>query len=139
MITSTDLALGSRFKLLSDKLYNMVDQIYKENDISLQSRWFPIIYMLQQKGAMGITDIANNLGVTHSAISQLTQKIMKAGIIEDQADSNDNRRRLIVLTEDGWKLCKRITPIWKDILISIQEIQRRADIDLMDTLSKFEK
>ena len=139
MITSTELSLGSRFKLLSDKLYNMVDQIYKENDLPLQSRWFLIIYVLQQRGALGITDIANDLGVTHSAISQLTKKIIKAGIIKNQADPNDDRRRLIVLTEYGLKLCKRITPIWQDILLSIQELQRRANIDLMDILSKFER
>ena len=138
IITSTELALGSRLKILSEKLYNMVDQIYKENNISFQSCWFPVIYTLQQKGAMGITDIAYELGVTHSAISQLTKKIVKEGLIEIQTDPKDDRRRPITLTEYGKEQCKKMTPTWNDILLSVQELQRRADVDLMKALTKFE-
>ena len=52
------LALASRLKALSDRSYDLVDQIYREHGIALQARWFPVLRLLQQRGPMAVGDIA---------------------------------------------------------------------------------
>ena len=36
------LALASRLKVLSERSYDLVDQVYREHGIGLQARWFPV-------------------------------------------------------------------------------------------------
>ncbi len=139
MIRSTELALGSRLKLLSDSLFNMGDLIYRERQIPFQARWFPIVYVLFQKGPKSVTDLAKELGVTHSAISQMAKKIIEEGIVESRQDPGDDRRKLLVLSTKGHKLCDEMEPIWNDILQSVREVIVRAGVDLMSALAGFER
>ena len=37
------LALGSRLKRLSDRLYRGVARIYRELDVEMEPRWFPVV------------------------------------------------------------------------------------------------
>ncbi len=139
MIRETELALGTRFKLLSETLYNQVDTIYHACNIPFQARWFPIIYLLTKNHQMSITEIAKELGVTHSAISQLTNKIIKNGVIKHKPDPKDERRRLLSLSKKGRDLCQQMQPVWQDILISMQEIITKSGFDLMKILNALER
>ncbi len=139
MIRETELALGTRLKLLSETLYNQVDTIYRSCNIPFQARWFPIVYLLYQKQSMSVTEVAKELGVTHSAISQLTNKIIKKGIIEHKPDPADERRRLLSLSKAGLELCQQMQPVWQDVLLSVQEIITKSGFDIMKTLDAFER
>ena len=44
------LALASRLKVLGERCYDLLDQVYAEHGIALQARWFPLLRMLQLRG-----------------------------------------------------------------------------------------
>ena len=92
-----EVALGSRFKLLSDSLYNSVDSVYKSLDIKFQSRWFLFIHMLHEKGSLGITELAKEIGQSHPAVSQTSAILLKRKLILTSKDKKDERRRLLSL------------------------------------------
>lgn len=139
MIRTTELAMGSRLKILSDSLYAMGDRIYRDNNIPFQARWFPIIYVLHQQGPSAVTELARELGVTHSAVSQLARKIIKNGLVQNHSDPGDERRRILSLSPKGEALCERMVPVWDDILHAIREVISHSGVDLMNALASFER
>ena len=73
------LALGSRLKALSDHFYGVADEVYRALGAPIESRWLPVLRYLWDSGPSTVTDVANAIGQTHSAVSQLTDKLVRAG------------------------------------------------------------
>lgn len=133
-----ELALASRLKRLSEHLYDTVDQIYRDLDCEMQSRWFPVIFLLNQNSPMGITEIAEQLAQTHSAISQISRKLEQQQWVESIADPDDSRRRLLTLSEYGIEQVEQLKPIWQAISAGVNQLLLNADVDLLDAISRIE-
>lgn len=133
-----EVALGSRFKMISDLLYSSVDSVYKDLGIEFQSRWFLFLYVLHENGEMGVTDIAKMIGQTHSAVSQTSNVLMKKDVIVACKDKQDERRRLLSLSKKGESLYTELLPIFDVIKKSMTQIILDANIDLINTISALE-
>src|SRR5215831_4057092 len=96
--TQQELALGSRFKMLSERLYEIANAVYRHVGVELDAHWFPVLRYLHVKGPASVTEIATAIGQTHSAVSQLATKLRRSGWIVRKADRADARRSVIDLT-----------------------------------------
>jgi len=110
--TQAELALGSRFKALSERLYGIANAVYRAVGIDLDAHWFPVLRYLQVRGPATVTQIADAIGQTHSAVSQLADKLVDAGLICRKKDAQDGRRSLLALTEKGRADLSALGPIW---------------------------
>lgn len=117
-----ELILGTRLKRLSDKFLMDIDRTYKRLNIPFEVSWFPIFYLLNERGSLSITEIALELEITHSAVSQMVSSIEKKKIVKFLDDKNDKRRRIISFTRQGQKLMLTLPPIWDAIKYGIQEM-----------------
>lgn len=133
-----EVALGSRFKMLSDSLYNSVDSVYKSLDINFQSRWFLFIHLLHKNRCMGITELAKEIEQSHSAVSQTSNILLKKGLIKSSKDKNDERRRLLSLSDEGEILYIKLVPIFEAIKKSMTQIILNSNSDVMKGIEKFE-
>ncbi len=133
-----ELALGSRLKALSDTLYTKADLLYKSLDLPFQGRWFPVVASLHRHGEMGVTELARAMGQTHSAISQLSQKLDREGLIQSRKDPRDERKRLIQLTAAGRDLVRELTPVWQDIRMFYRHALETHCPELQNNLSYLE-
>ncbi|WP_114238965.1 helix-turn-helix domain-containing GNAT family N-acetyltransferase [Dyella sp. C9] len=106
------LALGSRLKSLSDHFYAAVDEVYRSCGAGVESRWFPVLRFLWEHGETTVSDVAVAIGQTHSAVSQLADKLVDAGLVCRKKDVLDGRRSLLVLTEQGQAALSALGPIW---------------------------
>lgn len=122
-----ELALATRLKRLSDRLYQDVDEAYQDLGHSVQSRWFGVLFLLNHNGQMGIKDLADEVGQTHSAISQLSKKLAAEDLVVSVADSNDSRRRLLELSSTGRKYVAGLQPMWKCVTAAVNGILQEAD------------
>lgn len=136
--TARELALATRLKRLSEHLYDTVDQIYRDLNCEMQSRWFPVVFLLNQSSPMGITEIADQLAQTHSAISQISRKLEKTGWIESIADPEDSRRRMLKLSDYGIEQVEKLRPVWQAISASVNQLLLNADVDLLDAITRIE-
>src|ERR1700756_5589092 len=93
-----ELALGSRFRMLSERLYAIANEVYRKLGVDLDAHWFPVLRYLQVKGPANVTEIAAAIGQTHSAVSQLATKLQRGGWIARSADRSDRRRSVIDLS-----------------------------------------
>lgn len=106
------LALGSRLKSLSDHFYGAVDEVYRACGAGVESRWFPVLRFLWEHGETTVSDVATAIGQTHSAVSQLADKLVDAELVERRKDAQDGRRSLLVLTAKGRHALAALGPIW---------------------------
>lgn len=132
------VALGSRMRAVSDRLYAVADEIYRLSGLELQGRWLPLLRMLHDRGPQTVGDIAEAVGQTHSAVSQLADKLMDQGWLEVVVDPTDKRRRRLTLTVRADAELRAAKPLWRAIDDLFAQHCREQGVDLLHTLTAFE-
>lgn len=123
------LSLGSQLKAISDQLYAMADEVYRRHGIELQGRWFPILRLLHDRGPMTVGEIASAVGQTHSAISQLTTRLVRDEWVSTASDAGDRRTRRLTLTAKAETALQTAKPLWRAIRDGLEERVVAAGLD----------
>jgi DNA-binding MarR family transcriptional regulator/GNAT superfamily N-acetyltransferase len=134
-----ELALGSRFKALSESLYAIANASYRAAGIELDAHWFPVLRYLQVKGPASVGEIATSIGQTHSAVSQLASKLQRAGWIVRRSDRGDARRSVLDLSAQGERRLGTLGPVWYAIRRGAHAAVTRSGGALLGALSKLEE
>lgn len=132
------LSLGSRLRRLSDRLVDDVNTLYQSQGIELNPTFFPLFNLLCQHGAMTVTEAADQLGVTHPAISKIARKMLSEGWLSKTPDPADERRQLLALTTQSEQLLTRIEPVWSAIKSYLDQFMARQQNPLLSALGEFE-
>ena len=132
------LALASRLKVLSERSYDLVDQVYREHGIGLQARWFPVLRLLEQRGPLSVGEIAREIGLTHSAISQLATKLTKGGWLQRVDTDGDRRQRVLALSERCEQELRAARPLWQAMRASVERRIMDTGVDLLGALTLYE-
>lgn len=117
-----ELIFGSRLKRISERFLMDVSKIYKSLNIPFEVSWFPLFYLLNERGKLSVTEIARELEITHSAVSQLVTILQKKKLILFLNDKNDKRKRLIHFTQKGRNLMNTISPVWDSMRRAVQNL-----------------
>jgi ribosomal protein S18 acetylase RimI-like enzyme len=117
------LLLGTRLRKVSETLYAGVDAVYREAGVDLPSRCFPILFLLRDRGRLGISELALLLGQSHPAVSQMSRKLLAHEVVREWPDPADDRRRLLGLSRRGTALMRRLEPIWKAIVATVDDLE----------------
>jgi DNA-binding MarR family transcriptional regulator len=135
------LVFGSRLKRLGDTFLNDVNQIYKSHNIQFDASWFPVFYILSQKEEVSIKEIANDLNVSHSAISQLVTNLQQKGLIRSVTSKKDARHKAITFTAKGQKLLEKIQTVWDTLQQAMEELANEniQSKKILDALTAIEK
>ncbi|MFH1892670.1 MAG: helix-turn-helix domain-containing GNAT family N-acetyltransferase [Candidatus Zixiibacteriota bacterium] len=133
------LGFASRLRRLGERLQRDASLIYKAQSIDFEGRWFPVLYVLKDRSYLSVTAIAAAIGLTHPAVNQIAEKMASHGLISSLKDSDDERRRLIVLTDKGVALAGTLQPIWRDIEAATREIVSIKSSDAIEALNRIER
>ena len=133
------LALGSRLKRLSDLLFRQADELYKERNINLPARSFPVLQLLAANGDTSVTRLAEQLGQTHPAISQMSKKMEANGWLYFETDGKDERKRLLSLTPQGYELVDKLNPLWGSLREVIDGILKVSGHGLISNIELLER
>lgn len=109
------LIFGSRLRRLSEYFLAEVNKVYDQAGIAFDASWFPLFYLLSQKEQLTLMDIATELEVSHSAVSQLVANLKKKGLVKTSRCGDDGRRQWVVFTKKGEELLRQVLPVWKGI------------------------
>ena len=95
-----------RFSMISMHLnMNRNMQFIQEHDLSfiqLNSLMF-----IHRPGCSNIQNLADYIGVTKAAVSQMVDRLVESGLISREEDPIDRRSKLICLSETGEKLVQK--------------------------------
>jgi len=134
------LIIGTRLKRFSERFLSEVSKVYKNQNIRFEPAWFPILFLLDKKGAMSLTEIAAELDVSHSAISQMITQLQTKKIVEILPDSSDARLKRMVFTSKGKKLIEQVHPVWQTLIKSLDQVlpANQNPQDFLNLLSSIE-
>ncbi|MFT3823149.1 MAG: MarR family winged helix-turn-helix transcriptional regulator [Chitinophagaceae bacterium] len=116
------LVFGSRLRRLSETFLSDVNEIYKTHKLSFDASWFPVFYILSRQETVSIKDIADELCISHSAVSQLISNLQQKGLIKTTTDAADARKKVVTFTAKGAKLQQKIAPVWDALGAAMQEL-----------------
>lgn len=133
------LVLGSRLRRLSDRIMASGQEIYRSAAIDFEPRWFPVFRLLADHGPMTVGVCARRLGLTHAAVSQTASAMAKRGIITSRKDADDERRRLLELTDKGRDLLPFLRDIWEDIESGIRDAVDYGGVDVLAAVEGLEQ
>jgi DNA-binding MarR family transcriptional regulator len=89
---------------MARSMHDMV-QFIKDAGISMPQ--LSTLMHLHHRGACGVTDIGEHLGVTSPAASQMIDRMVQQGLLERAEDTADRRVRQISVTEKGRQLIEK--------------------------------
>jgi DNA-binding MarR family transcriptional regulator len=135
------LVFGSRLKRLSDSFLNDVNRIYRKHKIGFDASWFPVFYILSTREEISIRNISDELGISHSAVSQLISSLQKKGLIRSVVSKTDARHKVITFTVKGQKLLAKIEPVWNALKQAMEELanENAQSKKILDALTVMEK
>jgi DNA-binding MarR family transcriptional regulator/GNAT superfamily N-acetyltransferase len=133
------IALGSRMRALSERLYTLADEVYGARGLGIHGRWFPVLRLLHAQGPSTVGAIAAQIGQTHSAVSQLADRLVREGWLESVPDVDDRRRRRVALAPKARAALRAARPAWRAIEEILAERCAAEGIDLLDVLARFER
>lgn len=134
-----ELALATRLKRLSERLAHDVNKVYKELNLNFESKWFLVLELLSRRKTLSIVDIADELKLTHPAIVQFVDQMLKAKLITAHKDSKDGRKRMVALSANGKKLLKDLAPVLEVVRTENERWLSEADTNLLTTIAQLEK
>ena len=84
-------------------IYNM--QFMHEHDLSFTH--LNSLFFIHRAGCTNIQCLADRLGVTKAAVSQMVDRLVESGLISREEDPVDRRSKLICLSETGESLLQK--------------------------------
>lgn len=133
------LALSARLRRLSERLHRDTSRLYRESDLDMEARWFPIIHILADGRSASVTEIATRVGMTHPAVHQIVNAMALANLLRSETDGQDQRRRLLTLTDKGREVVHGLQPLWDRIRAQTDLLLADSGSDLMGALEAMER
>jgi ribosomal protein S18 acetylase RimI-like enzyme/DNA-binding MarR family transcriptional regulator len=127
------VALGSRLRALSDRFYDLADELYRAEGSPLQSRWLAIFRLLHDRGPRTVGEIAEAVGQTHSAVSQQAKKLTVRGWLV-VVGSDDRRQRRLALSPKAEAALRQARPIWRALQEELAARSTASGVDVLATL-----
>ncbi len=116
------LAIASRLRRLSDLYWQSVTAIYRESGIDFEVKWATVFLLIARQGPIPIMEIADRLGITHPAVIQIVNELVKKGLIQSEKSEQDSRKRLLTLSPAGEAIIPQMQPLWDAVQIVSQDL-----------------
>lgn len=133
------VAIASRLRAVSERAYAIADEVYRTTGSPLQSRWLPVLRYLNDHGPQGVGAIAQAIGQTHSAVSQLADRLIAQDWLRVEHDPDDRRTRRLAITAQAQARLRAAKPLWRAFEETYAAHCREHGIDLLHTLETFER
>lgn len=132
------MAIGSRLRMLTDKVTNDAELIHKMYGIDIRAKWFPVFFVLSHGEAKTITAIAKEIGHSHPSVSNIVKEMVARGVVKETKDKSDGRRNLIVLSSKGKKMSEILVEECSDMAVAVESLSSATRNDLWKAIEEWE-
>ncbi|MFI2722376.1 MarR family winged helix-turn-helix transcriptional regulator [Streptomyces collinus] len=130
-------AVGTLLRHVLELLDGDVAAVYEEQGMAgYRPRFSPVVRALVAQGPLSVRDLAEAIGVTHSAASQTAAQMARAGLVTHTPDPLDARRRLVGLTAEARSLLPRIEAEWEATATAMAELDAELSMPLGELLAE---
>ncbi|MBQ0735535.1 bifunctional helix-turn-helix transcriptional regulator/GNAT family N-acetyltransferase [Aquimarina celericrescens] len=132
------MAIGTRLRMLSEKMTEDATEIYEMYGVGLKPKWFPVFYVLSKDQEKSITTIANEIGHSHPSVSKIVREMVKEGILLEKKDDSDGRKNNVVLSEKGNNITDQIHEQYLDVDNAVQAMLDQSRHNMWHAIEEFE-
>lgn len=132
------MAIGSRLRMLTDKVTNDAELIHKMYGIDIRAKWFPVFFVLSHGEAKTITAIAKEIGHSHPSVSNIVKEMVARGLVKETKDKSDGRRNLIILSSKGKKMSETLIEECDDMAVAVESLSSATRNDLWQAIEEWE-
>lgn len=133
------MAIGSRLRMLTDRITNDAERIYRLYGVELKPKWFPVFFVLSEGAAKTITGIAREIGHSHPSVSHIVKEMAAKGIVRESPDATDRRRNRIELSDKGKRMAERMNRPCADVAEAVEELCKATRNDLWRAIGEWEE
>jgi DNA-binding MarR family transcriptional regulator len=132
------MTFASRLKRLGDRLKADATKLYNAHGIEFNDSWFLVAFLLSRNEGLSVTDMAEMLGISRAAISQMYRAMERNRLLVVHIDDRDRRRRLLYLTEEGRAAVTALEPIWNAVGDCTDVLIESTGQDVLKAISELE-
>jgi DNA-binding MarR family transcriptional regulator len=114
------------------RLSRQISANIKECPFSIPHSQVYLLRLLDRRGAISMSDMANSLGITMSGCTALVDRAVAAGLVERRRDPNDRRVVLVGVSPAGEQT---LTQIREQRARILARYLNRLDVDEIATLT----
>ena len=133
------VALGSRLRRLGDALMADAERIYQLYEVELDPRWFPVFYMLSVRQEATISELAESIGQTHPAVSQVVRMMVTAEVVQSEKSTMDARITKVQLTQKGRLMAARLELQYEDVKSAVNQMFADTNSNLWSEIEAIEQ
>jgi DNA-binding MarR family transcriptional regulator len=130
--------MAHRLRRASELILEETSKLLLDEEIEGPARAASTLLLLRDNGPTGITEIAFRLRLSHPLIIKLSAGLAAAGLVRDESDPRDNRRRLLALTDKGLAETQRIDAFSDAVGRAFEAMFEESGADLFAALEGFE-
>jgi DNA-binding MarR family transcriptional regulator len=132
------MAIGSRLRMLSERLTEDSRRIYEAYNVEIRPKWFPVIFLLNQDGPSSVTQLASDMGHSHPSVIKIVREMLTEGVLSEKQDPSDGRRMIIALSDKGKTLARKIQSPCNDAESALEQLFEKTTNNLWLALDEFE-
>jgi DNA-binding MarR family transcriptional regulator len=134
------LTLGSRLKRLGERLQAETTRYIEAEGVDLPSSWFPLLAVIDRRGAATVGELAEALGVSQPGVTRSANNLARLGLVEAVPGAADRRRRTLRLTTEGGTLVGRArSELWPRIDAAVAEACAGLDGTFLEQVGGLER
>lgn len=122
------LAVVTRLKRVSDAMLHDGRRMYKELGMDIEPNWFVMFRLLQKYKKLGVTDIAERIGLAHPSVVSIVNKMIKAGYLKEEKSPSDNRKRMLRLTAKAEMDMPEFERVWDAGTAGFKRMMNDTDV-----------
>ncbi len=125
------LAVVTRLKRVSDAMIHDGRRMYKELGIDIEPNWFAVFLLLKERGPLPVMEIAEAVGLSHPSVISIVNKMVKAGYLAESRSDEDNRKRILSLSERAQSRMPELMKVWDAGVAGFKRMMQDHDILFM--------
>lgn len=134
----TEQSLWRPLRLLLDAMDADIARVYAESEVGgLRPSFVHELLRLHARGPMTITELAESVHRTHSAISQKVAGMRAAGLVRTRAGS-DARSKKVMLTQRARRITGKLAAEWRATEAAIAQIEAEVPYPLSRAVADIE-
>jgi DNA-binding MarR family transcriptional regulator len=119
----TEVGVWRPWRLLQQAMDNEIARVYAEAQLSgVKTNWVMELLRLNARGPMTITELADSVQRTHSAMSQKVAAMRAAGLVRTTAGA-DARTKQVTLTAKARRMIRQLAAEWRATEAAVAEIE----------------
>ncbi|TDC32953.1 MarR family transcriptional regulator [Kribbella albertanoniae] len=116
-----------------------IGRVYTDRDIQgLKPNYVMELLRLHLRGPMTITELAESVGRTHSALSQKVAAMRTAGLVQTEAGP-DARAKVVALTPKAQELAGLLAAEWRATEAAIAELEAELPYPMSQVVRDIEE